>query len=186
MTGSVDYVDPAKVVDEIRKVHPELARIGTVYDASNQNSQVWIADLRSATGERGMTLEESTIATSADLETAARALVGRVDAILIGPDATVVGGLPAVGQVAATQQLPLYATAADVTTAGLVATLDPDYAALGRMAGEAASEVYTGKAAGEVAFRRPGELVWELNRGTVAQLGIDIPDDLLDRAGAAG
>ena len=48
VTGSIDYVDPALLVDQITTIHPELASLGTVYDPSNQNMQVFVADLEEA------------------------------------------------------------------------------------------------------------------------------------------
>ncbi len=186
VTGSIDYVEPALVLDEIAKVSPPLARLGTVYDPSNQNLQVWVADLEEAVAEAGMTLETATVASSADVSAAARSLVGRVDGILIGPDGIVTGALPAVIEAASSANLPLYLTGGDVSMTGVLATLGPDYPDLGAMAAEAAAAVYEGTDPGEVPFGRPEAIEWGVNSATVEALGVTIPDDVLSAATVVG
>ncbi len=181
VTGSVDYLDPAVVLDQLLVMHPQMRRVGTVHDTSNQNSQVWIRDLKAGLDERDLDYAEATIAGSTDLPTAARSLIGRADVLLIGPDATVVGGLAAVGQVARSNRLPLYATAGDLATPGLVGTLGPDYRDLGRLAGEAAAEVHQGASPSEVAFRRPNGFAWQLNEETIGELALRVPAEIRDQ-----
>jgi len=48
VTGSIDYVDPALVLKSIMQISPAPKRIGTIYDPSNQNMQVWIKALHAA------------------------------------------------------------------------------------------------------------------------------------------
>jgi putative ABC transport system substrate-binding protein len=182
VTGSIDYIDPARLLDEIQAVQPDLGRIGTVVDPANQNMQVWLADLRRAADERDLDVEEATVQSSADVVTAARSLGGRVDAVLIGPDATVVSAIDAVASFAFDEGLPLYGVGVEVTTPGVLASLGPDYAEVGRLAAEAAAEVYGGADPGEVSFRRPGDLEWTINVATAEELGLDLPAELLERA----
>lgn len=186
VTGSIDYVDPALVLAEIEKVSPPVTRLGTVYDPSNQNLQVWVADLEEATAEAGITLETATVATSADVSAAARSLVGRVDGILIGPDGIVIGALPAVIEAAASDNLPLYLTGGDVSMTGVLATLGPDYPELGALAAEAAAAVYEGADPGEVPFGRPEAIEWGVNADTAEALGVTIPEDVLSSATVVG
>lgn len=183
VTGSIDYIDPALLVDEIRQVHPELASIGTVHDPANQNMQVWMDDLRAAADERGLEIVEAAAAASTDIDAAARSLDGRVDVILTGPDTMVIEAIGVIGQVARRGGVPLYTVGADVTVEGVLASLGPDYAAVGRLAGIAAADVFAGTPAGEVPFGRPGELTWELDEAEAERLGLSIPADLLGATG---
>jgi len=186
VTGSIDYVEPALILDEIAKVSPPLTRLGTVYDPSNQNLQVWVADLEEAVGAAGMTLETATVATSADVSAAARSLVDRVDGMLIGPDGIVLGALPAVVEAASSGRLPLYLTGGDVSMSGVLATLGPDYPELGAMAAEAAVAVYGGADPGEVPFGRPEAVEWAVNADTAERLGVTIPVEILSAASVVG
>jgi putative tryptophan/tyrosine transport system substrate-binding protein len=184
VTGSIDYVDPALVLDQIMKISPAPKRLGTVYDPSNQNMRVWVAALRKAAPARGLSLAESTISGPGDVPAGIRGLVGRADTVLIGPDATVFAGEAAVGSTAAARHIPVYLCGGDAGTSGILASVGPDYRAIGRLAAEAAAKVLGGAQAGSVPFGRPGAVGFQLNEKTVSALGVVVPKDLL--APAAG
>lgn len=178
VTGSIDYIDPGQVLDEMLRVTPRPARLGTVYDPANQNLQVWVADLKKALASRDLTLTEATVATPAEVDAASRSLDGRVDAILIGPDAAVIGSIPAVAATARRAAVPLYLVGGDASEPGVLATLGPNYAELGALAGDVAAEVDSGTPAGEVPFARPGAIEWQVNAETAATLGVTVPADV--------
>ncbi|WP_261567646.1 ABC transporter substrate-binding protein [Frankia gtarii] len=183
VTGSVDYVDPAVLLQSIMKIAPAPKRIGTIYDPSNQNMQVWIKALRAAVAKYpGVSVVESTISGAQDVPSAARSLTGRVDAELIGPDATVLSALPVVGSAAAGGKLPVYVVGGDATVAGILASIGPDYPTLGRLAADAAAKVLTGTPAAEVAFGQPSGVGFTVQKATMTKLGITLPADLLSAA----
>lgn len=183
VTGSSDYVDPRLLLEQIVRVMPSPTKIGTVYDPSNQNLQVWVAALRTALEEYpDIELVEATVALAADVSAAARSLGGRVDAIMIGPDALVFSALPAVAEVARVEEVPLYLTGGEVTEPGVFATIGPTIARLGYTAGEQAVRVLKGEAPGTVPFRLPEDTTWIINTDTLEALGLTVPDDILATA----
>ena len=183
VTGSVDYVDPAVILEELLKASPAPRRLGTVYDPSNQNMQVWIADLTAAVEAEGdLDLVEATVSGPGDVVTAARSLDGRVDAILIGPDATVIGGVEAVGAAAASAGVPLYTAGGDASIDGVLASIGPDYPVVGELAAEAASTVLEGTPPGEVPFGEPTGVLLQINQATMDALGVTFPADVLEDA----
>jgi putative ABC transport system substrate-binding protein len=176
VTGSVDYVNPKLLLAQLAQTAPKPARIGTVYDPSNANMQVWIKDLRAAVAASpGLSLTEATISGSGDIATAARSLAGRVDTLLIGPDASVFAGMAAIAGTAKTNRLPLYVVAGDPSIDGVVASLGPDYPTIGRLAGDAAGRVLAGSKPGDVPFGRPSGVEWSANQATASRLGVTIP-----------
>jgi putative ABC transport system substrate-binding protein len=176
VTGTIDFVDPAKLLTELAKVSPAPKRIGTIYDPSNENSHVWVSQLRTAIkAQPGLSLVEATVASAGDVQSAARSLVGRADTILVGPDAAVVSGVAAVGAVALADKIPLYLTSGDATTTGVLATLGPSYAALGAAGGDVAAKVAGGAKPADTPFGRPGALEWGVNDATVSALGVTLP-----------
>ncbi|WP_312871632.1 ABC transporter substrate-binding protein [Amycolatopsis acididurans] len=183
VTGSIDYVDPALLLDQILKIAPAPKRIGTVYDPSNKNMQVWVDALRKAVAAHsGLSLVESSIAGAADVPSGARGLVGRSDAILIGPDATVFAGLAAVGSTAAAARLPVYVSGGDATVPGILASIGPDYPVVGELAAASAAKVLTGTKPGEVAFGQPNGVEFEVNKTTMDSLPVTVPQDILAKA----
>nr|MDT0667757.1 ABC transporter substrate binding protein [Micromonospora sp. DSM 115978] len=63
VTGTIDYIDPAQLLDQLADVSPAPARIGTIFDPSNENREVWISALREDVVSRdGVSLVEATVA----------------------------------------------------------------------------------------------------------------------------
>ncbi|MEV4419697.1 ABC transporter substrate-binding protein [Patulibacter sp. NPDC049589] len=178
VTGSIDFVDPAKLLDAIAKTSPAPKRIGTIDDPSNQNSKIWVAALKHAAGAHGMSVVEATVASSKDVNSAARSLVGRTDALLMGPDAVIYSSLPAVASVARGNRLPLYLVAGDATASGVLASLGPDYPTIGTRTGEVAAKVAAGADPGTVPFARPTALAPEVNAATAKALGVTLPAEI--------
>ena len=176
VTGSTDYVDPSLLLKQIMAIKPAPTHVGTIYDPSNQNLQVWVKALHAAAAKYpGLGIVESTVSGAQDVPSAARSLAGRVDAVLIGPDATVFSGLAAVGSMAQANHLPVYVIGGDSTTAGILASIGPDYPTVGRLAGDAAARVLEGTDAGEVPFGQPTGVTMSVNKATLARLKVTIP-----------
>jgi putative tryptophan/tyrosine transport system substrate-binding protein len=182
ITGSTDYVEPAALLPTLQAATPRPARIGTVFDPSNQNMAAWTQALHAAARDAGLEIVDATISGPGDVSSAARSLVGRADAVLIGPDATVVAGLDAVGAVAAQAHLPTYVIGGEATTAGILASLGPDYAQVGAQAAEAAMRVLHGTPPAEVPFTRPQGVQLEINGAVQAALGTTFPPDVQSAA----
>lgn len=180
VTGSIDYVDPAEILERLTTIHPDLASIGTVYDPSNQNLQVWMEDLRAAADEQGgLEVVEATVSGAADVAQASRSLSGRADAILIGPDATVVAGIDAVAAVAQGDGIGLYVVGGDPSIDGVLASMGPDYPVLGTTAGENAAEILLGADPATTPFTGPDGVEVVVNEVTADALGITVPDSVL-------
>ena len=182
VTGSTDFVEPAGLLPTITSATPRPARIGTVFDPSNQNMTAWTRALHTAGRNAGLEIVDATISGPGDVASAARSLTGRADAVLIGPDATVVAGLDAVGAVAAQAHLPAYVIGGDATTTGILASLGPDYPQVGAQAAEAAARVLRGAPPGEVPFTRPQGVHLEINGAVQTALGTTFPADVQSAA----
>jgi len=183
VSGSVDFVDPALVLEELLKVRPAPERIGTIYDPGNQNSDVWVKALRAAAGPAGLELKEASIGGPGDIAAAARSIAGDVDAILIGPDATVFAGLAAVASAAGAERVPLYVIGGDPTVAGVFATLGPSYPELGERTGALAAEVAEGADPAATPWVRPSGVEWGINPETLRTLDVTVPAAVLEQAG---
>jgi putative ABC transport system substrate-binding protein len=178
VTGSTDFVDPRLILPKLLLIRPRPRRIGTVYDPAEQNMQPWVRDLRAAAADAGIKLVEATVAGPGDITTAARSLVGRADALLIGPDGTVFGGLAGIGEIALQNKLPLYTIGGDPTIKGTLASLGPDYAVVGQLAGQVAARVARGASPGDVPFAQPRGVQVQANQSAARTLGVTIPPAL--------
>jgi putative ABC transport system substrate-binding protein len=186
VTGSLGYIPPAFILDQMLQIQPAPKTFGTVYDPSNEASNIWERDFKAALATHpGMKLIEATIAASGDIPLAARSLVGRADTWVLPPDATVIAGLPGVGSIALSAKASLIITGGDATTAGVLASLGPDYGALGELGGVVAARVVRGEKPGTVPFARPSGANWVVNKATVTALGVTLPPSATAGASAA-
>lgn len=175
VTGSIDFIDPALLLDDIVAIHPDAESIGTLYDPSNQNMQVWMEALTAAADDAGLTVAESTIATTAEVAQSARSLVDRADVVLIGPDASVIAGLDAVGAAMSNAAIPLYVAGGDAAVPGVLGSIGPEYTSLGVSAGVNAAAVLLGADVATTPFTVPEGLEIVINPETEAALGIEFP-----------
>ncbi|MEM8854764.1 MAG: ABC transporter substrate-binding protein, partial [Pseudomonadota bacterium] len=162
-TGTTDWIEPADSLDTLLRAVPGATRIGTVWDPSNQNGKVFHDALAEAVAARDLTFVDVSIASAGEVFLAARSLIGRVDAVLLGPDATVIQGLPAIGGIALEEKIPLVVTAGDPQTPGVFLGLGVDYGALGALAGGIAAQILGGADPGDIAIVGMDEFAITLN-----------------------
>ena len=183
LTGSIDYVAGELLLSQLKELDPSIENLGTVFDPSNQNADIWVKGLREAASGAGITLVESTITQAGDVNGAARSLDGRVDAILIGPDTTIIAGIAAVAAVAASAGIPLlFGGGGEATTPGVLGSIGANYFALGVGAGENAAKVFAGASPADTPFFTPEGTELVLNQQTVDEMNFDIPSSVLDSA----
>jgi putative ABC transport system substrate-binding protein len=175
VTGSIDFVDPGKLLDVLAGTTPKPTSIGTIYDPGNQNSAVWVAALDKAAAAHGMKIVKASVAGAKDVPTAARSLAGRVDALLIGPDTAANTALAAIASTASSQKLPLYLAAGDASTSGVLATLGPDYPTIGEQTADVAAKVLGGASPAQTPFARPQGLAPDVNPTTAKAIGVTVP-----------
>lgn len=157
--------------------------VGTVYNAGEQNSVTQVDQLKESAEELGLTVEEATVATSAEVKQAAESLIGSVDVFYIITDNTVVSALESVIIVSEEQQIPLFVGELDSVKRGGFAAFGFSYYDIGYEAGEKAVEILTeGKNPSEVPATFPQKLVLEINEDAASNMGIELTDELKERA----
>ncbi|MFF0223313.1 ABC transporter substrate-binding protein [Streptomyces sp. NPDC004629] len=182
VTGSTDFIDPSHVLSYIAKINPAIRTVGTVYDPSNQNMQIWLKRLNSAAKKSGLKVTAASISGPSAVQASASSLVGRADAIVIGPDTTVISGMAAISSTALGAKLPLYVSGSGADVKGVLASVGPDYDELGTLAGERMAKVLLGADPAKEAFALPNQAGLTINTATAEILGITVPDAVMSQA----
>jgi putative ABC transport system substrate-binding protein len=146
VTGTLSSIPPEFVVDFLEGMNPRPKTIGTIGDPSYEAFTAFAEHLKKALPP-DMKLVEAGAASSADIPTAARSLVDRVDAIVLGTDILSTGtGLPAIAAQAKEHGLPLIIAApVDPHSEGATAVLAPSNEQLGRVGGKQGADIFLGK-----------------------------------------
>jgi putative ABC transport system substrate-binding protein len=170
--------------EQFRRVHPSAKRLGVIYDAKNFSA--YLADATRAAAARGLTLVPKPVTDGREVRTAISDMVDDIDALWLIPDPQLISADMFNFLLVYTleHKIALFGFFESFTRAGALASLAPDYAAIGRQAAKVASELAAKPAETRQpvppAVSSPGVLT--INAKTARQLGIEIPDEVLARA----
>ena len=161
---------------------PQAKRWGTIYNPGDVNVTFHVKEMKKAVEEAGGTLVEAHISASAEVMQAAQSLVGRVDAVHITSDNTVVSAFESVVKVCNTNKIPLFAGDRDSVARGALAAYGPDYFLVGYTAGKKAARILKGEAPGEVPAGLASAYSLWVSLKHAADQGVSLPVTLVAKA----
>jgi len=183
VTGVSDMIVVQDDVELITQIVTNVEKIGTLYNAGEANSVFLATKLTEACDALGIEVIEQTVSTSADVLTAAGALVGQVDAIWVGTDNTVVSGLEALIKVCEDNQIPLFPSDEPSIERGSIAAYGFDYYDIGLQTGYMVAKVLEADDGAVSIPVEKGEIIsLSVNTAAAARMGVTIPQALLDEA----
>jgi putative ABC transport system substrate-binding protein len=182
VTGASDLLPIQPHLDLVKRVVPDIKTIGLLYNAGETNSVTLVEAEKEAASAMGIKVVEATADKPADVQAAAKSLVGRVDAISVLTDNTVVSALEAVVKVCQENDIPLIAGDTDSVKRGAITALAFDYKDHGRQAGMMAADILDGKAIAEIPVAYAENLVLSINPAAAEAMGVTLPQDLVDEA----
>jgi putative ABC transport system substrate-binding protein len=161
------------ITDEVK-----AKKIGVIYNSGEQNSVVQVKQVKDLVEKKGAKLVEVSISTSAEVKQAAESLVGRVDAIYIPTDNTVVSALESVISVANSNKIPLFVGELDSMKKGAVAASGFNYYDIGYQSGVMAAEILSGKKKpSEIPVELPKTLKLVINKKAAEAQGLKVNPD---------
>ena len=99
VSGTSDAVSAEQIMELAVRITPGIKKIGALYNSSETNSVSVVNDLKAYASRNGMTVVESTVTNTSEVQQAVQSLVGKVDAIFSPIDNTVASAMPLVAQV---------------------------------------------------------------------------------------
>ena len=182
VTGVSDMIVVSDDVELIMEILPNVAKLGTMYNAGESNSVFLVDKLNEACDALGIEVVEATVSTSADVATAAQSLVGKVDAIWVGTDNTVVTGFEALVGICEDNSIPLFAADEDSIIRGAIAAYSFDYYDIGYQTGEIVAKILNGEDASGIAVEKGKVISLSVNTAAAERMGITIPQAIVDKA----
>jgi len=169
----------------IKDEFPDVQTVGIIYNAGEQNAVVNVTRAKEELTKLGLKTEEVTVATMAEVKQAAESLIGRVDAIYVPKDNTVVAALESVLQVGIEQKIPVFAGETDSVERGALASYGLDYFQLGYKTGMMAVDILqNGVNPGDIPVGYPDDLGLVINADAAAKMGVTITDSMRSKAEA--
>ena len=182
ITGTTDMLPVKEHLKLIKTLIPNIKTIGTIYNPGEANSVTIVELVEKIAPELGLKVVKSAATKSSDVLTAARFLVGKVDAIYLPTDNTVISAAEAVIKVGEQNKLPVIAADTDTVKRGAVAALGFNYYDVGRQTGVMVAQILEGKHPGDISVQGVDKMELHLNPGAAKRMGLSLPEDLLKNA----
>ncbi|MCQ4632836.1 ABC transporter substrate-binding protein [Shinella sp. CPCC 100929] len=182
VTGLSDMSPVAEHLALIKEILPNAKTIGFLYNSGEANSVSLLAVLKTEAEKAGLTVVESAATKSAEVQGAARALVGRADAIYIPTDNTIISALEGAVAVAEEAKLPLFTADTDSVSRGAIAALGFNYKDVGRQTGEIVVRILKGENPGDIAVKVAAGTDLVVNKAAATKMGVTLPEAVVGRA----
>ncbi|WP_028747497.1 ABC transporter substrate-binding protein [Rhizobium mesoamericanum] len=182
VTGLSDMSPVAEHVALIKEILPNAKTIGYLYNSGEANSVSLLAVLKSEAEKAGLKVVESAATKSAEVQGAARALVGRADAIYVPTDNTIISALEGAVAVAEESKLPLFTADTDSVSRGAIAALGFNYYDVGKQTGEIVVRILKGENPGDIPVKVAAGSDLVVNKGAATRMGVTLPESVLKRA----
>ncbi|MCM2402331.1 ABC transporter substrate-binding protein [Rhizobium sp. S153] len=182
VTGLSDMSPVADHIALIKEITPNAKSIGFIYNSAEANSVSTLAALKAEAEKAGLTVVESVATKSAEVQGAARALVGRADVIYIPTDNTIVSAFEAAVGVAEEAKIPLFAGDTDSVSRGALAAIGFNYFDVGKQTGEIVVRVLKGEKPGDIPVRVAAGTDLVINKAAAAKMGVTFPESITKRA----
>ncbi len=182
ITGVSDMLPLGKHMAMIKAFIPGLKKIGVIYNSGEANSKSSVALIRKVGQEMNFEVVEATVSKTSDVYQAAKSLVGRVDAVFVPTDNTVVEALESAVRVCTQSKLPLFCADVDSVKRGAIAAMGFDYYKHGRQTGAMAQRIFNGAQPGATPVETQEALELHINLKAAEQMGVTVPTAMLNQA----
>jgi len=174
VTGVSDMTPVDKQVFLVKYLFPNAKSVGTIYNAGEVNSVVTNDLAKKACEANGISLVEATVTTTADVAMAAQSLVGKVEAIYVSTDNTVVSALDTVVNVCQEKKIPLILADPTTLEKGATLALGFDYYLHGRQTADIVARILKGEKPANIPVEFAKKLILRVNNNNLKILGLDL------------
>lgn len=182
LTGASDMTPIGKQLALLKRIVPEAKTIGVIYNAGEANSVAQVDVVKEEAARADLEVLEATAVQSGAVLDAARSLVGKVDAIYVPTDSTVVSAIESVVRVGKDADIPVIAADTGSVERGALAALGLNYFDIGHSAGEQAVAILKGADPATIPVRFADRVELYLNATSAKAMGVTLPEDLTSEA----
>lgn len=182
ITGVSDLLPIAEHLKMVLEAAPNVKRLGVVANPGEANSVTLVDLIKEEAPKLGLSVVEAAATKSGDVLQAARSLTGKVDAIYVPTDNTIVSAFEAVVKVGKDAQIPVFAGDTASVERGAAAALGFDYYDLGRETGEKVLRILKGEKPGDIPVTLVNKLELSVNPASAKSMGLELPKALIEKA----
>ncbi len=182
ITGVSDLSPIDRHLQLIKTIVPKAKKLGVIFNPGEANSVTLVELVKKYAPKHQLEIIEAGAPKSSDVLAATRSLVGKVDAIYIPTDNTVVSAFEAVLKVAIEAKIPVISADTDSVKRGAIAAQGFNYYDLGRQTGKMVAAILNGKKAGEIQPEGVSKTELYVNPEAAKLMGITLSEELIQSA----
>lgn len=172
VTGVTDAPPLPEQLNFIETCVPHLKNLGVVYNPGEVNSVTFLEGVKKQLKKKNIKGISAAAPKSSDVQAAANSLVGRVDAIFIGNDNTVVSGLEPLIKACIAYKIPLFVSDPQSVKRGALAAYAYDQRQIGHEVGKVVAQILKGKKPGDIPVKRATALEYTFNPETAEKVKV--------------
>jgi putative tryptophan/tyrosine transport system substrate-binding protein len=182
ITGLTDYVPPQQQLDLIKTILPDLKAIGVLFNSGEANSQKQVKEIKALCDKEGIKVVEATVSKTSDVVSVVKTLIGRVDAILLPTDNTVISALESIVKISGEHKTPVFGSDVDIVRRGALAAYGVDWHESGLALAKMVGGLLNGQSIESLSIQNPDQLLLYINLEAAKKMGISISEDLQKKA----
>lgn len=176
-TGTSNAIPIEDIFALSEDLTPGMQTYGLLYCTNEVNSVTTIENAKNYLDEKGLQYVEQIVTNSSEVQQAAQALVGNVDAIFVPNDSVIQAAMPLVAEVARDAKIPVYGSSAVMVNSGAFATVAITDTEIGMISADMAIAHFEGKEMSEIpALVVPANAI-VVNEDTAEALGVTLSDE---------
>ncbi|MBA2400116.1 MAG: ABC transporter substrate-binding protein [Bradyrhizobium sp.] len=186
VTGVSDAAPIAAQLKLFKQIVPNLKKLGFVYNPGLDSSKATLGWVQDQGKELGIEVVEAAAPTTNEVIPATNKLIGKVDAIYVPNDTTVVAALETIVKIGKDTKIPVFTGETRGVGRGSVASLGLNYTQVGMLTGHMVADVLEGKKPATMdavlAYEKLPETVVVVNKGAAVSMGVVLSDAVLKQA----
>lgn len=182
VTGTSDATPIDKQFELMKKLIPNVKKIGIVYNMSEQNSEIQVKNAKKIAKDFGVEIEAVGISSVNEMAQALDMLITKVDVIYTPTDNLVASAMPLIVEKSTNAGIAVIGAESAHVEAGALATEGINYYNLGKQTGMMAIEVLKGKKASELEIKTLNETELIINKESAKKLNIEVNPELIKQA----
>ena len=182
VTGVSDLTPIKQHLELVKQVMPQAANIGIIYNPGESNSVSLVRLIHQHSITLGLKVVEAVSPKSSDVQTAARSLLGKVEAIYLPTDNTVISAIEGIIKIAEQANIPVFSGDTDSVKRGAVAALGFNYYEVGRKTGVMVNNILNGASPKDIPVQGIDKTELFVNPGAAERMGITLAPSLIASA----
>jgi putative ABC transport system substrate-binding protein len=180
-TGVSNFVPLEPQVKLMTEIQPGLRNLGIIYNTGEANSADIVMKLREVVRGFDVDLIEQGIQKASDIPQAVEALLAKgAEAVFISNDNMALANIPLIVRLC--KRVPVYVSDTDQVAKGCVAALGPNQYDIGIQTGKMIEKVLHGGDINAVGIEYPSTTELHINKTKAREIGLSIPQGVLDQA----